>query len=175
MNLKPRAALPEESDIVRAEFETFVNTTLSQYEVIEQIDFTDFLGGINSGYDCIEREIDCQGDNRDTAYKISDVVSISLQTKLLVFGVNHARFDKAIYASMDVYNNSNKFGFAGFLAPLSRRFYSITIGHGLRNDIIVPLEYTDLFLAERAYVQLPENIAPTYDSIITPQAYLIRV
>lgn len=180
INLVPKASSPVEGTKVLTQFETFIAAKLKEYQVVGRYGFNDFLssqvpGGVNTGYDCINLGVNCQADNRDACYKLCTGLSLTSQTKFLVFGVNHAKFNKAIYASMDVYSADNNYGFDGYLAQDTEQFYAITIGYGEDNTIVVPTEYVNIFLAERAYVQMPQNISPSYDSVIDPIAFVVSV
>lgn len=173
LNFKPRAKVPTE-DAARAAFELFVQRGIARFNVISTFNFNDYLNGYNTGYDCIDRQLDCRADNRDACYKTTDQINLTPTTMIVTFGVDHHQFNKAIYASIDAYNVANEYGFGNFLAPNTSEFYMITIGYNQNDTIVVPTDFTEIVLAERAYVQLPQNIAPDYSSIIPPVAYLVR-
>jgi len=64
--------------------------------------------------ECIEEEDGCKTDLRDRYSALAPYFSLDLDTDFaVVFGVNHARTGKAMYANFALIDEAHQFGFAG--------------------------------------------------------------
>lgn len=119
----------------------------------------------DSGQDCIAANINCLGDNRDTVYRIADFPNFTVDTVVIVIGVNHVKFKKAIMTNLSVYDLDRQLGIysSDLYSPdsdfnmliLSKRPFDIPPELSLMNPILflVPEEVQNVNIAERAYIQ----------------------
>lgn len=135
---------------------------------------------IPSGRECIQLEMECIGEDRDTVYlrmpgatspnSVSGPVLFTLPDDpddfLIVYGVNHVSTDKAIYHSISVYSNDKLNGivtmtnvsFAGSASvllpddPNASFLYAIKVARQCGDNEITPC------------LEVPMGICPYHDS-----------
>lgn len=119
----------------------------------------------NNGYQCLANQLNCQGDNRDTYYGVSDSFEVEAGDKFLAVAVNHRYTGRAYYASLSVYQDEIQFGLDSIIPESNAKYYS----H------IWTFEEPGIYrLTERAYTQLPEAIGPDARTILPAQGFLVR-
>lgn len=152
-------------------YEQFIVQNVDLLNVVQVILMRPFLSltlnePYSNGYQCITNKINCQGDNPQTYYGISDRFFARAGQRIQIVGFNHARFGRAIYAQVSLYDDDGGFGLEAITA--------------FKDD---PLVYTGVFeitvsrnyrLAERAYVQEPEMIGPDANTIIPARGFLFN-
>lgn len=168
INILPNPQTPTELTEV-LEYEKYIARNVNLSNVTAIINMRPFLSLVlnepySDGYQCIFNKINCQGDNPQTYYGISDSFFASAGQRIQIIGFNHARFGRAIYAQVSLYDDDGGFGLE-----------AVTV---FKDD---PLIYTGYFdikvsgnyrLAERAYVQEPEMIGPDANTIIPARGFL---
>jgi len=182
------------NEIVYAgQFQSYIDQQLAIIEnntsfisLDRELPFHPFLSDINydSGYDCIDKRVECLGDNRDAAYIISDPFDLGFNQAVIVMGVNHVQTDKAVYTSQSLYDYQRQFGISSFSdsdLPPGSLFYTFAFtrqpisGLPFPQYVIHDLGVSQVTLAERAYVQPGYHVGPQPNSLIWPQGYLVTV
>lgn len=186
--LKPSALANPEFPIYGDPFCTFVSDVAQGRSIVQRRAMHDFLAGENSGFDIIAMAQNGKLDNRDSSYKITPDLKLRPERDyLIVCGVNHVATGKAYYGSISVYNQTSAKALFDYTIPPGQNkfvFYSLIIGYAplvnqveatlqLGGRITLPSRLELVALVERAYVQLPENIAPASSTIISPVILIV--
>ena len=171
INLQALPLDPSEITLV-PEFDAYTASVLVNYNVVSEIPLRPFLSALlpdntpySNGYQCIANQLPCFGDNRQTYYGTGDPFEVAEMEDVLIVAVNHATTGRAFYAQVSLYEETREFGIDSITVFGSDpMFYSHVF------DITTPGEYR---LAERAYIQQPENIGPAAQSVITARAFVV--
>eukprot|EP00026_Physarum_polycephalum_P009485 Phypoly_transcript_09610.p1 GENE.Phypoly_transcript_09610~~Phypoly_transcript_09610.p1 ORF type:complete len:438 (+),score=45.23 Phypoly_transcript_09610:26-1339(+) len=153
------------------------------------------LTDYQSGFSCINKSIDCFGDNRDTRFLRAGNIYIQNTTEshTWVVGVQHQLTGKATFVAIAVYDEMHQVGVLSVphtqLAGSAQRFlpnnpdavnlYAIKFArYCLPTEIFcfvvpaafpgVPLD-SPISFVERVYLEPGYNVAPAYGSILNPQ------
>jgi hypothetical protein len=187
--LTPHPTEPSEEPFQRA-FDAHVASEVRRMRnagltPVARLDFHPFLASIhyNSGYDCIDQNAECLGDNRDAAYLVTDPVILGPNQALVVVGVNHTTTGKGIYVSESLYDYDKQFGLKAFSdndLPDGDQFYTFAFSRAeiprLRvPTYVMPPDVQRVNLAERTYVQPGSTVGPSPDSLVKPVAYVVNL
>ena len=203
LTFKTRPNSPNEIAKYSTGYNIFLSSVKNGLTILKTINFAPYLDNINTGYDCINKGIDCYADTRDSTYSQatnSSGSSITLPSNsyALIVAVNHHCTCKAIYCSITAYDTTNQSS-VGFHIPCTNPsvcpclsmgqygnpspsqppcpstspFYIVTAGYGSQYTINIPTSTTQLVFGERSYIQLPENIGPDNASLIFPTLYIV--
>ncbi len=147
---------------------------------------------------CIAQSVNCNGDNRDTIYPVSDPFYLAQATSFVVmFGVNHAASGKATYSSFSVYDAKREMGVAAVDSrsmkgsasayvpndPNVDLLYAWKIARSCQNEpscLEIPtgcpgIAQTDpAFLAARAYLEPPTKTGPDPAEVLMDGAIQFR-
>jgi hypothetical protein len=80
--------------------------TANGYVVVQRLDVKPFLStdlgprGLDNGFQCISRVLNCNGDNRDRTIFQTSPFKIANGEKIAVYAINHAASHKAIYSNV---------------------------------------------------------------------------
>jgi hypothetical protein len=184
---KPKAIRINEYSIINEFFVDYNNLILNNITIYYFTYLTNYLHGINLGIDAISTNQQARADNRDCTYKIATNLKINNGQYILLNCVNHVKTNKGIYMSIDLYNEDEEKYIASYMInDQETLFYTILFVPKNMIDtlktpaieqikiISIDLPSCPLAIAERTYVQLPENIAPESSTIISPIVYIIQ-
>lgn len=154
------------------EFNEYVKTIISRYNIIREIRLEPFLQAelgepYSNGQQCRDTDINCQGDNPDTIYITSEQIEIIGNQGILIISPNHSTFGRAYYTSFNLYDETIKTGIDSVIPEPGTRYYF---------HVFHPREISNVGLyrlISRAYVQLPQNIAGSSQTIILGKAYVV--
>ncbi len=170
IKLRTLPSYPSE-DAIAGQFQDYIRENIVNYTVIENIPLFPLLEdaiGIpyNSGYQCLENDILCFGDNRQSYYSQSQAFKAEVGRRILMFGINHSAYGRGIYSQVSVYDSIRQYGLGGLSKfPTDPLFYSFVWDIGFTGTYA---------LAERSYVQLPYAVGPDANTIIPAVAYIVE-
>jgi hypothetical protein len=185
--LYERPLLPDERAVYQDEFDQYLSEESSKFTVLDTFEFRPFLYqyDYDSGYTCIDNDLECLGDNRDAAYLVSDTLDLGDNQAFVVIGVNHVATGKAVYTSQSLYDQQIQFGLTSFsdadLEP-GTKFYTFIFTRRLIPGIDPKIQYVItnselhlLTLAERAYVQPGYHVGSETETLIWPKCLLVNI
>lgn len=165
---RPNPLEPSELPYQR-EFDEYASGILQNYTIVREIELSSFLEKelgepYSNGQQCRNADINCQGDNPDTAYIASGPIDLVGGQGILIISPNHATFGRAYYTSFNLYDEEVRTGIDSVLPDPGTRFYSHLFSpeNGLYR------------LISRVYVQLPQNTAPSSQTLIFGKAYVVN-
>ena len=117
------------------------------YVITRRLDVQPFLStdlgprGLDNGFQCISRVLNCNGDNRDRTIFQTSPFKIANGEKIAVYAINHAASHKAIYSNVTFSKNcTSNSPLSGQSVPRSRKSSlestSSLISPALHNDIL---------------------------------------
>lgn len=164
--IKPLPREPSEFPLQRV-YDEYVASVIAPYTVIEELAVHPFLKDatgkpITSGWSCFYNNITCLGDNPTAAYILT--VPFELEegkSSIIVCAVNHRITQRAFYCNLNFYDLETE-GSSNAASPRSDElFYSQLWSPGTG----------EFRLVERAYVQLPQNTAPSTDTMLLMRVF----
>jgi hypothetical protein len=125
---------------------------------------------IDTGYNCIDNLVNCVGDNRDTTYRISDVIFTNDIEYVVVTGINHIITGKGLYTNINIYDNETQESLYNLdiTTPDTLYYYIILTKDALKmSDGQISKQ---IFVAERVYLQ--RFISPSYETTIPYKIFI---
>jgi hypothetical protein len=150
-------------------FTVYINQIISKYRILREIEIVDFAGAIDlgsaysSGLQCVLNNVLCQGDNPTASYSASVSFELAANESILVVAMNHRLTQRCFYTSLNLYQEANALGILSTFPEDTELFY---------NQIWSP-GTGDYRVVERAYVQLPENVAPDNSTMLNLKVFII--
>lgn len=149
------------------------------------------------GYQCIEDDRECLGDNNDTPYFASILpVTLDADERIVVFGVRHDRTDLATYVGLSVNATEGQVAIAGFTgtdaegsaavyldSPESDSLFAMILARDCAGEsfcVEIPTGTLGADLDEtvtllwRAYLQPGTQTGPSGDDLVAPRYLKIR-
>jgi len=165
--IKPLPTEPSEYPILNA-FNEYVDRVLAPYKIIEEIHVAPFLKDnigkpVTSGWSCFYNNITCLGDNPGAAYIMTPPFTlVEGETSAVVCAVNHRLTQRAYYCNLNFYDLVTE-GSSNAATPRpDELFYSQPWSPPSGEYRIV----------ERAYIQLPQNTAPSTDTLVLMRVFI---
>jgi len=183
-----QSSLNNLEDAIVTRFDTY------EVEIAFSVDLFAIIGYEN-GWSCINKSMECWGDNRDSRYRESvRGMNLSLNTDdfIIGLGVIHTNFNKATYTSLSVYWLEKTMGVGGVVDtqmdgsantyipndPNNKYLYAYKFSRNCSSSEQycytvpyefpgVPLNQTIRFI-ERAYVEPTTLVGPTYNTTLGP-------
>lgn len=120
---------------------------------------------IDTGYSCIDNNVNCLGDNRDTIYRVTDPILTENIDFIVITAVNHVHTKKAVYNNINVYNAENDEPVYNVdVVEDDISYYYIV----LKNDLFKKAK--NIVIAERVYLQ--DYISPSLDTTIPYKVFI---
>ena len=187
--LRQRPMTPMEGmgDVQAAQVEELLGLAKAKGYTATELGVNPFLKLIDydSGLDCIDNNVQCLGDNRDSTYTLTGApVQMGAAEMLLVVGVNHTLSGKATYTTLSVYDNDTQSALGSIsdqdmggdrtYAVLVSRDGSNPLAEGNVKSLNAPLSSASLRVSERAYVEPSSGVGPNPATISMPRVFLLR-
>jgi len=170
IKLRTLPTYPSEESIA-GDFQDYVRATIANYTIISNIPIFRFLQDVlgipyNNGYQCLENDILCHGDNRQSYYSQSDIFNAEAGRRILIVAVNHSAYGRGIYSQVSIYDSDRQYGLSSLSKLPSDPLFYYFIWDIEKNGNYV--------LAERSYVQMPAAVGPDANTIIPAFAYIVE-
>lgn len=125
---------------------------------------------IDTGYNCIDNLVNCVGDNRDTTYRISDLIYTDYIEYLVITGINHIITGKALYSNINIYDAQTEESLYNLdITTPDTLYYHIILK---KDTLKISNGKTSraIFVAERVYLQ--RFISPSYETTIPYRIFI---
>jgi len=172
-----------------------IKSSESGFGLVQPAIDIEHLIGYENGFTCINKSINCEGDNRDARYlRVGSIyLQNSTDSHVWVVGVQHHVTGKAVYTAVAAYDQDHQLGVLSvpdiemkgsanvFIPndPNVNALYAIKFARiCLSSDLYcfrIPVEFPGVPLnapisfTERVYVEPLYNVAPAYGTILAPQ------
>jgi hypothetical protein len=184
------------------DFEYFEKALFNEYDSDYAVSFLTPSVWLEEGYQAIQEEKDVLGEVRDALYIRTEPFNFNQDDRVVVYGVNHTKTGKAVYANVSCYRDTLFAGFGGIkntqYEKSARKYFSDTTTADyfylykfarspIANDpnvFIVPQDTAHnmtginygarSFMGFRAYVDTTTDVGPSPDELIYCRAMLLR-
>jgi len=166
--IKPLPTEPSEFPLEDA-FNSYVNQILSDHRVITELIARPYLKDvtgrpITSGWSCYYNNVMCLADNPSATYITTEVFGLEEgRTSVIVCAVNHRITQRSFYCNLNFYDSETEKAGGSTTPSSSELFYSQAWSPGTGDYRVV----------ERSYVQLPENTAPSTDTMVFMRVFIV--
>lgn len=122
---------------------------------------------IDTGFSCIDNDLNCLGDNRDSLYRTTEIIDIKNVLEILIICVNHNKTNKSLFCNINVYNSENNQSIYNLdVEDKIDDFYEVSI------DVSkIKVKVESIIIAERLYLQ--GDISPSFQTTIPFRCYTI--
>lgn len=185
-NLIPRSSENSETDVISLDkwrqsvidYAEIRGYTIKSVNVLETA-YTDKIpGGLNTGYQCVQYNVPCKADNRDTLYLVSQNIKVGTNDKLLVFALNHVNMGKSIaYSNISFLDQATQKSYRGEMTGVYIDGYiptrTIRESVNVIEDIPPSSVGGKVAIIERIYVDPASTIGPASGSTLPAIALVV--